>query len=78
MTNQTEKIELSIKDIVLELASSAKTIILTTILFGSITAIYSLTLAPVYQSTVLVTSAAKSEATGGSLAALTSPAISCS
>ncbi len=72
MIEKTEKIELSIKELIIKLLKSAKTIMVITFIFGVLTAAYSLTLKPIYTSTVLVTSSAKSQAANTGIAALTS------
>jgi len=72
MNDDNNKIELSIKDLFIKLLRSAKTIALITFICGVLTAGYSLTLKPVYQSTVLVTSSAKAQASNTAISALTS------
>ncbi len=72
MNSDNVRIELSIKDLLIKLLRSAKTIALVTLIFGGLTAIYSLTLKPVYQSTVLVTSSAKAQASNTAISSLTS------
>ena len=72
MTEDSDNINISIQELIILLLRSSKSILITTFIFGFLVAAYSLTLTPVYQSSVLVTSSATGEATGGALASLTS------